>query len=347
MRFGTFHLIGSPEMVPAERRFAETMEQIVLADELGLDYVWVAEHHFSNYGYSANPLLVIAKASAVAKRVRFGQSVIVAPFWDPLRLAEDIAVTDILTDGRLDVGLGRGYQHMEFEGFGIPIEESRSRFVEQIDLMQAAWTRDDLTFQGQHYQVEKPLTVLPRPIQVPHPPLWIAAQSRPSLDWAAEQGHRVLMTGGSSTTPQELVEWRDGYIKTWKAKGRSEADVRIGLLRFIYVAESEAEAREAVWQTRWQRRVAAHLRLGDEQIMGGRNKATPFAEELDEEAWWDRLVYGTPDQCIAKLRRDADLGMTDLLGWFDVGGLEGPKVARSMQLFAREVLPALAEVGVR
>src|SRR5439155_23839055 len=110
MRFGTFHLIGSPEMLPAEQRFEQTLEQIALADELGLDSVWVAEHHFSNYGYSVNPLLVIAKASALARRVRFGQAVIVTPFWHPIRLAEDVAAPDILPGGRFELGIGRGYQ---------------------------------------------------------------------------------------------------------------------------------------------------------------------------------------------------------------------------------------------
>src|SRR6202171_6505757 len=118
MRVGTFHLIGSPSMAPAAQRFRETVDQIALADELGFDSVWVAEHHFSNYGYSANPLLLIARASATAPRVRFGQAVIVTPFWHPLRLAEDIAMTDLLTGGRLEVGLGRGYPPLEFRGLG-------------------------------------------------------------------------------------------------------------------------------------------------------------------------------------------------------------------------------------
>src|SRR5919201_2147757 len=134
MRFGTFHLIGSPHMAPAAERFGETLDQIALADELGFSAVWVAEHHFSNYGYSANPLLLIAKASALAPRVRFGQAVLVTPFWHPVRLAEDIALTDILTNGRLDLGLGRGYQHVEFKGLDVPFDESRGMFREGLEL---------------------------------------------------------------------------------------------------------------------------------------------------------------------------------------------------------------------
>src|SRR5919201_189975 len=146
MRFGTFHLIGSPGMAPAAERFGETLDHIALADQLGFDAVWVAEHHFSNYGYSANPLLLIARASATAPRVRFGQAVLVTPFWHPLRLAEDIAIADLLTGGRLEIGLGRGYQPLEFQGFSVDQASSRAIFEEQVELMRLAWTADDFTF---------------------------------------------------------------------------------------------------------------------------------------------------------------------------------------------------------
>ncbi len=347
VRFGTFHLVGAPSMQPAEQRFRETLEQIRLADALGLDQVWVAEHHFSNYGYSTNPLLLIAHASATAKRIRFGQSVLVTTLWDPIRLAEDIAVTDLLTGGRLDIGVGRGYQHMEFRGLNIPIEESRERFVEQLDLMQQAWTREDFTFHGKHYQVPVPITVLPHPVQSPYPPIWVAAQSFPSLNWAVEHGYRVMMTGGSSNTTEELAGWCRHYQERWVAGGHSNGDARIGMLRFVYVTETDDQARGAIWQTRWQRRVAAHLRRGDERITAGLNEPYPIDDELDDDAWWDRIVYGTPERCIALLRRDAEMGVTDHLGWFDIGGLPADEVQRSMGLFAREVMPALSELGVR
>src|SRR5215208_58657 len=169
MRFGTFHLIGAPAMQPAEQRIAETVHQIVLADELGLHKAWIAEHHFSNYGYATNPLLIVAKAAGLARRIRFGQAIIVMPFWHPLRLAEDIALTDILTDGRLDIGIGRGYQKMETDAFELKLEESRALFLEQLQGMKKAWTDDDFTYQGQFFTVPRPITVLPRPLQKPHP----------------------------------------------------------------------------------------------------------------------------------------------------------------------------------
>ena len=333
MRFGTFHLIGSPDMAPAQQRFDQTLRQIELADALGLDTAWVAEHHFSNYGYSANPLLLIARACASAPRIRFGQAVVVTPFWHPLRLAEDIAITDLLTGGRLEVGLGRGYQPLEFHGFDVPQASSRAIFEEQVALVRLAWTTDDFTFTGQHYRIAEPVTVLPRPLQQPHPPLWLAVQSETSLDWAAANGCDVLLTGGGTDWDQ-LGAWCARF-KERRAAGR------IGMLRHVLVTETEAEAREAGWQSRWQRAVADRLRKGEQRIQAGRNSLAGYVPDVSDEVWWDRIVYGTPERCIRQLRRQAELGVTDCLAWFDIGGLEHSAVERSMRLFASEVMPAL------
>jgi alkanesulfonate monooxygenase SsuD/methylene tetrahydromethanopterin reductase-like flavin-dependent oxidoreductase (luciferase family) len=346
MQFGTFHLIGSPDMKSGQQRFDETLEQIALADKLGFDSVWVAEHHFSNYGYSVNPLLLIAKASALAPRVRFGQAIIVTPFWHPIRLAEDIALTDILTGGRLELGLGRGYQPYEFQGLGASIEQSREVFLEQLDLMEEAWTEDDFTYDGRFYKIPKPITVLPRPVQQPFPPIWVATQSLETLDWTAASGYNLLMTGGSSTSLDQIGEWIRHYHERRAACGHDPDEGRVAVLRFVYVTDTDDQAREAIGQTRWQRRCAWHLREGDERITAGQNENFPFPDEPSDEAWWDTLVYGSPERCIAQLRRDAELGITDALGWFDVGDLPNDAVLHSMDRFAREVMPALGGVRV-
>lgn len=346
MRFGTFHLIGSPLMAPATQRFAETLGHIALADTLGFHSVWVAEHHFSNYGYSANPLLLIARASADALRVRFGQAVLVTPFWHPLRLAEDIAITDLLTGGRLEIGLGRGYQPLEFRGLRVDQEQSRALFEEQFEVLRLAWTAADFTYAGKHFPVTHPITVLPRPLQQPHPPIWLAVQSQTSLDWAAAHGCDIILSG-ASTAWEDLPEWIGHFVeRRAAAPGDPHRAPRVGMLRHVFVAETEAEARDALWQSRWQRGVAERLRLGEEQIQGGRNSLDGFVHSMPEDTWWDRIVYGTPERCIAQMRRQADVGVTDVLAWFDIGGLPAESVQRSMRLFATEVIPALIPARV-
>src|SRR5439155_19050548 len=224
--------------------FAETIDHIALADELGFDAVWVAEHHFRNYRYAANHLRAIPAASADAPRVRFGQAVLVTPFWHPLQLAEDIAITDLLTGGRLEIGLGRGYQPVEFRGLDVDQDQSRPIFEEQFEVMRLAWTADDFTFDGKHFPVRSPITVLPRSLQQPHPPIWLAVQSQTSLDWAADHGCDVILSG-SSTAWEELPDWISRFVaRRAPAPDDARREPRVGMLRHVFVAESEAEARD-------------------------------------------------------------------------------------------------------
>lgn len=343
MRFGTFHLIGAPEMQPGERRVRETIDQMVLAEEIGLDKIWVAEHHFSNYGYATNPLLLIAKAAGLTKRIRFGQAVIVAPFWHPLRLAEDIALTDILTDGRLDIGFGRGYQKMETDAFELELEESRALFLEQLEIMKKAWTEPDFTHHGHFFTVPRPITLLPKPLQKPYPQIWIACQSEQTIDWAAEQGYYPIFSGSSGGT--QIFGWRQRFVERWQAAGHTPETPPVAVQRFVYVCDSEEEGRAALKWPRWLRRLAGHLRAADERIVAGRNEEYPVPNEPTDDELWDRVVYGPPERCIAQLRRDAEMGFTDFIGWFDVGGLPHETVVRSMRRFATEVMPALTETG--
>jgi alkanesulfonate monooxygenase SsuD/methylene tetrahydromethanopterin reductase-like flavin-dependent oxidoreductase (luciferase family) len=345
MRFGTFHLIGAPEMQPGEQRIDETVDQLVLADQLGLHTAWVAEHHFSNYGYATNPLLIIAKAAGLTRQLRFGQAIIVTPFWHPLRLAEDIALTDVLTGGRLEIGVGRGYQKMEFDGLDLRIEDSRATFLEQMAIMKKAWTEDDFTYQGQFFTVPRPITVFPRPVQKPHPQVWVACQSDQTVDWTAEHGYLPLFSG-SPCSREQIEGWRARFVAGWRAAGHADPAPRTAVQRFVYVCDSEDEARDALWQTRWQRRVADHLKNNRERIVAGRNEAYPPPTESSDDEWWDRLVYGPPERCIAQIQRDADLGFSEFIGWFDVGGLPAETVQRSMRRFAAEVMPAFADTGV-
>ncbi|MFN8523523.1 MAG: LLM class flavin-dependent oxidoreductase [Chloroflexota bacterium] len=344
MRLGTFHLIGAPHMQPPEQRMAETLEQIAVADAHGFHTAWIAEHHFSNYGYSVNPLLLIANAAARAPRIRFGQAVIVTPFWHPLRLAEDIALTDILTGGRLEVGVGRGYQRLEFDALGLRIEDSRDTFNEQLDLMVKAWTEDDFTHEGAHFLVSTPVTLLPKPLQRPYPQLWVACQSDASVDWAAAHGAFPLFSGSPSARPQ-IEQWCARFRERWARSAHAAKPFRIAIQRHVFVATSESEARDAVWQTRWQRRVADHLGKNDQRITAGRNDPWVPEQESSDDEWWDRLAYGTAERCLEQIRRDRDSGATDFICWFDIGGLDQATVLGSMRRFIDGVMPAVSELS--
>ena len=219
MRFETFHLMSTPEMESGADVYRDTMDQIRLADAAGFETSWFAEHHFSNYGFCPNPFLPIVKAAAITERIRFGQAITVLPIWHPVRLVEDINVTDILCEGRLN--FGRGYQPAEFAALGASLDESRGRFDEAVELMTKAWLEEDFTHHGTHWTVPDPLTILPKPVQQPHPPLFIAATSPTTYVKAAKEGYGVLSSGASLTLDQvgeaydrfgSPLDWRVGDV---------------------------------------------------------------------------------------------------------------------------------------
>ncbi|MEM7505068.1 MAG: LLM class flavin-dependent oxidoreductase, partial [Pseudomonadota bacterium] len=175
MQFGTFLLLQSPSAQSSEAVFGRGTEIAQAADDLGFDSIWCAEHHFSTYGYLSRPLMYSVHLANQTKRIRVGTMVIVLPLHHPLIVAEEIATADLLSGGRLDVGLGRGYQNYEFERMGHNLGESRERWEESVDILLKAFSGKPFSHEGKYYQIPE-TSVLPTPIQNPHPPIWVVGQ---------------------------------------------------------------------------------------------------------------------------------------------------------------------------
>jgi alkanesulfonate monooxygenase SsuD/methylene tetrahydromethanopterin reductase-like flavin-dependent oxidoreductase (luciferase family) len=194
VKFGLFYQLPcAPDQSPAER-YRETIEQITLADELGFDTAWLAELHFFHpFSIMPAPLQIAVAIAQRTHRIRFGTGVVLLPFHHPMRVAEEAAVTDILTGGRLDLGVGRGTIAVHFRGFGVPREESRERFEESLAIIRGAWMSDDaFSYDGLFYQIP-PTSLAPRPIQRPHPPIRIAANSPDTAEFAGLNGYDVMV----------------------------------------------------------------------------------------------------------------------------------------------------------
>ena len=177
MRIGLFLTVQWPPGSDQQRRYRETIEQCVLAEELGYDSVWLTEHHFTRHGITSDSLVLLAHIAARTEQVRLGTAVLVLPFHDPIRLAEQIALVDHLSNGRLDVGIGRGYQWAEYNGFGIGFDEGSDRFEEALAVLLQAWdTEAPVAFSGTYHSYNAAFAQ-PRPVQRPHPPLWHATTS--------------------------------------------------------------------------------------------------------------------------------------------------------------------------
>jgi len=194
MEFGIFNLMGSREAdKPTAQVFGEVAEQTRLADELGYAIAWFAEHHFSNYCLCASPLMMVAHCASITRRIRLGTAVVVLPLYNPARLAAEIATADALSNGRLMLGIGAGYQPYEFERFGADIAQNLEMTEEFCDILDLAFSRDFFSYNGKHYRM--PDTHIPaRPVQNPLP-IYVAGHTQAMFRTAAKHGYRVLTSG--------------------------------------------------------------------------------------------------------------------------------------------------------
>jgi len=241
MKFAVFSLMQWPEDRSQGDVYHNELAQLEAAESQGYDAVWLAEHHFSRYGIGPSIHLTAAHLAARTERVRIGTAVTIAPFFHPLRIAEEIAMLDRLSDGRIDWGVGRGYQGHEFAGFGVDIRKSHLLFREQLEVVTRAWSGEPFAWQGEHYSFPE-LQVLPTPVQEPHPPIWVAAISPETLEWAADQGHAVLTDQFAPF--HKIAESRELYLERLARAGFDPAARPIPTLRHVYVGESLAQARE-------------------------------------------------------------------------------------------------------
>lgn len=339
MDYGVFLLLPRRNTARSVAQVIEDgLQQAVAAEDLGFHTVWLAEHHFSNYGAVPSPLHFAVKIAERTRQVRIGTAVLVLPFYNALRMAEDIALVDILTGGRLVVGVGRGYQRYEFDRFRLSIDDSRSIFNENMEVLRRAFKQPTFSFQGQHYNIpETSLQV--RPLQQPHPPIWVAAASPESIAWTVEHDYALITTAG--IRPLENVRrMRQAYDEQLRAAGKDPDGAQFGLQRYVYVADSRRDALDAVQEALYTNRIADRYRSGSESIAAGVADASPLPDEPSPDDLVDRLIFGDPETCIEKLQSELDeFRPTHLSFFMAFGGLDQRRVLRSMRRFAEEVLP--------
>jgi luciferase family oxidoreductase group 1 len=339
VNFGTFLLMQSPSARSSQEIYARAIDVAQAAEALGFANVWLAEHHFSTYGYLSRPAQLASFIAGTTSRIRVGTAVIVVPLHHPLVVAEEIATLDLVSGGRLDVGLGRGYQHYEFERFGLELESGRARWEESIDIILKAFEGRPFSYDGKLFKFPE-TTVFPQPLQKPRPPIWITAQSPDSVEAAVRRGFNVL-TGGFGVPIERMAEFRRLFDRV-VAEVKPAEPLKVGVQRAVYVTDSVADARAAAEEARWNMRVTLSLRNHYERVENGRAIPVPAPKEPEVDDLLDRfLVIGTPDTVIRQITRIREqVGITHFNCSFWFGDLEHARVLRSMELFAREVMPA-------
>ena len=342
MRFGFFDQLPCASGHSERQRYRDIIAQIELGDVLGFDTAWLGELHFSRpFSILAAPLMVLAAAAQRTTRIRLGTAVTLLPLHNPVKTAEEAATADVLSDGRLEFGVGRGTAPMHYAGYGIPQEESRERFDEALDFILQAWTNERFSFEGKHYRVHD-LTVIPRPLQSPHPPVRIAANSPDTFPTAGRRRLPIFATP-LINPPDKLKEGLAVYRETLPAGTPGDTALAFP----VHVTTSRAQARQECEPglLRFLREAAERLRpLGQADIKSFEAFRQVLAriervryEDLDREMG----VFGDPDYCIERvqaLRRE--YGMDEFICYFNQGGImEHAMVKQSMKLFAKEVLP--------
>ncbi len=353
MEFGLFFLMQRDEAWSEQAVYDSALEQMVAAEPHGYASVWIAEHHFNDYGLCPTPPVLASFVAARTRSLRLGMGVSLLPLHHPVDLAEQLAVLDVVSGGRLDVGIGRGGTLQDYQTFRSDRGDSRARVEEGIALMRECWSGRAFDFPGRFHAAER-LHVRPRPAQRPHPPLYVASNSEDSVRSAARLG---LPTLSSYFVPvDELVRRHDMYREEARAAGRSEAEIERLMqdawgMRVVHVSpttEEAVRATEAPFMG-YQQRIAA---LRSEGLGGGLPdsfnrslvRLRPFREYLDDGL----AMIGSPDEVRDRLQEYLDAtGYRRVLLLMALPGLGTAEALRSMELFADEVRPAMRPVEQR
>jgi len=338
MKVGLLFSFRNP---PAWRRpwpevYRAALADIEHAERLGFDSIWLTEHHFAEDGYSPSLLTIAAAVATRTERLRIGTNVLLLPLHHPIRVAEDAATVDVLSNGRLDLGVGQGYAPGEFAGYGISRSERASRLEEGLEVISGAWTQASYSHSGQHWQLDG-VAIEPRPVQTPHPPLWVGGRGKKALDRAARLGCHFLGIGDPAAART--------YGERLIAHGRDPAKFESAQLAFGHVAATRERAwSEAEAHFHWL--LSCYGRwLGDARDFAGDEAlaAVPTARELrTAKTLLFSPMIGSPDDVSAALESFlASVHTTQLIVCLHLPGLDPARTRTSMELFAREVRPRL------
>jgi alkanesulfonate monooxygenase SsuD/methylene tetrahydromethanopterin reductase-like flavin-dependent oxidoreductase (luciferase family) len=331
MRFGLFGSAqakrGGPD-VDSGVGFREFVDYNVEAESLGFCSTFLVEHHFTGFGQISATLSLLTFIAARTKTLRLGTAVIVLPWHNPVLLAEQAATLDLLSQGRLDFGIGMGYRYREFAGFCMPMEEAAERFDESLEVILKAWTSDaPWSHRGKYWQFEE-VVVEPPTAQKPHPPLWMGAGSPESIKKVAEQGHKLLLDQYASI--EEIGERIALFKSEVEKQGRTFDPMSVAVTRSINVVGTPAELQKA-----FETRIAARRRIDQLTLRpDGKNQK----RVISDEAICAGALYGTPDAIAVKLEVLREAGAEYVL----LNSAGGPL---SLRRFAHEVRPAFADAS--
>jgi alkanesulfonate monooxygenase SsuD/methylene tetrahydromethanopterin reductase-like flavin-dependent oxidoreductase (luciferase family) len=326
------------------------IEIIELLEELGFDGVWVAEHHFREYGVVPSIFNLLSHLAARTERLRLGTGIVVLPLHNPIHVAEEAAMADLLSHGRLQLGIGRGYQSIEFESFGLDLAEARDRFNEALDMIIGLWTEEDFEFAGKFYATGNALTLMPRPLQRPHPPLHVAAVSPETVELYAARGLPILADPAAPF--RKIAKAAETWYATAAQHGVDTGAAELVATRSVYVAPTVERAREdqARFEAMFDRSRIFNVRSAPfDSKTGEVAKGFEYYQDrylkggtVGADFRWDQLeIIGDPERVINQIKMVQEMGYSNLMCDFgSTRPLPIEEMRRVLKFFAAEVIPA-------
>jgi probable F420-dependent oxidoreductase len=316
--------------------YREFLDEVLLGEEIGFDSVWLEEHHGVKNHYWPSPLIGLAGIATRTERLVFGTDIIVMPFYHPVRVAEDVAMLDIMSQGRFVLGAAIGYKPDEFALYQVPLEKRGARFEEAIQLIKLLWTQEQVDFEGAFYQV-KGLKIEPRPVSQPHPPLWLGGWGKLSLQRAAALGDAWIP--GPTANLAKLRDAQLEYHQNLRAAGLDPTTKPTPLTREVVIAETDEQAREVAEK---------HLLINYRDEYGGGTWKHPLIGNEDsapvdqfDAISRERFLVGSPDTVIQRLQVFAQaFGVDHLICRLYFPGISHAFIMNELRLLAKEVMPA-------
>jgi alkanesulfonate monooxygenase SsuD/methylene tetrahydromethanopterin reductase-like flavin-dependent oxidoreductase (luciferase family) len=348
LRFGYFTLSDNSLGYGARRKnpnalLKEVIDQAIAAEDLGFSSVWLPEHHFGVFGVLPTPAQALTYIAAKTNQIRLAPATVLLPCTQPIRTAEEYALLDLLSNGRAIFSAGRGYDEREYRAFQIPFEESRTRFDEELLLIRKLWTETDVTWHGQHHTIEDPITVVPRPVQQPHPPVYVACFSEPTMRMAAEQGfHIIFAPFAASMVFGSLAAAVARFKELATAAGHPSSKAMCSY--FTCIADTPDEKRAA------QERLLYYLTNFIPAVPQDPEKAPPhiryfvdIAERVKrmhpEDLGERSIVTGTVDEVIRQFEQVEAAGIEEVICYFNFALLPNERTLQQMERVSREVMP--------
>lgn len=338
MKFGAHYL---PTYVPKldgpvgelYRRMFEQMEEM---DKLGYDHIWLTEHHFAEYGGELpHPPTFMSAIARTTKRIRLGVAINVLPLHNPMEVAESYAMVDVISNGRLDFGVGKGSESHEYKKSGVSQEEATGRMYEGVEVLRRAWSDEPVRFSGEFYKYDN-VPVLPKPVQRPHPAIWVGcARSEDSFRWAGKNGFNLMTLPYLYRDPHMLP----GFVRIYRnslAEAGHEFTKPDVLGKFhIYVSNSLEQAIEEA-SPYLQNYFDVHKAADPERKVSGLMTVRDVATQMSQGF----VIAGDPQRCVDAINRwREEVGLTAISGTFHFGGMPQELALKNIRLFAERVVP--------